>query len=134
LRVVVQEQEVSAAREPGRLVAGQKVVHVRLVLDDVRAADALQERAGLVGRGVVDDDDLVRRAVVIQNRLEALEGQLGPVVEDEDDARGGVLVLREFDDRLGAEEVPEGELAHRLQRLLREREVVLRRLRRGERA
>jgi hypothetical protein len=98
---------VSAAREACRLIAGPQVVDVRLILNDARAADALEQRPRVIGRGVVNDDDFVRPDVALQDRLETLKGQLGAVVEDEDDADLGPLVLWKFNDRVGEQKVAE---------------------------
>ena len=97
-RIAVQEAEPPAARELSALVRGGAEAEVRLVADDGSALDVLLDASErVVGRGVVDEDQLEAGLGVLGQRGDRAAGDLATAVEHHHDRDLGLLELRQRD-------------------------------------
>ncbi len=90
LGVVVEEEQVLAARRRRAAVAAQHEAEVLLVAQNVGAGQQHGRQQRLVRGAVVDDDDLVGEVGSrLQQRLDAVVGELELVVDGDDDGDVG---------------------------------------------
>ena len=99
-RVVVQQEQEGSPRDLRRLIARPQEMEVLRVRQDAGAIHAGQKLARLVGRGVIDDDDLGRHLDAVPDRLQAAVGERSTVVDDDDDRDQG-LIVRGEDETVG---------------------------------
>ena len=83
--VVVQQQDRIAPRLRRRLVGGMQEMPVFRIADDARTIQPVEQRAGLIGGRVVDDDDFQRNVADRRDRAQAGQGQRRLVIQHQQD-------------------------------------------------